>query len=170
MFLKLSQCWIIWYLLVGFKTIILCSHHAMRFLKYVFFAKIWFVKPSTRIVKYESQVIKLIPWMILSGSTVFNNLFLKKTLTLMDPGNHHNSPSYSCSLQHYIYTSPLFVCNCETNSSLPAWVSHFDDKRKHKQVCTCCTNRWSFKSAQHHARAFDREDISSVVGKGWVVC
>ena len=59
MLLKLSQCRIIWYLLAGFKTIILCSVHSIRFVKYVFFAKIWFVKTSTGIVKYESRVVKL---------------------------------------------------------------------------------------------------------------
>ena len=30
-------------------------------MKYVFFAKIWFVKTSTRIVKYDSRVVKLNP-------------------------------------------------------------------------------------------------------------
>ena len=42
----------------GFNTIILCSFHSIWFVKYVFSAKIWFVKTSTKIVKYESQVVK----------------------------------------------------------------------------------------------------------------
>ena len=40
------------------KTIILCSVSSIWFVKYVFFAKIWFLKTSTRIVKYESRVVK----------------------------------------------------------------------------------------------------------------
>ena len=43
----------------GFKTIMLCSVHSFWLVKYEFSAKIWFIKTSTRIVKYESQVIKL---------------------------------------------------------------------------------------------------------------
>ena len=41
-----------------FKTIILCFFHSVRLMKYVFYAKIWFMKTSTRIVKSESQVVK----------------------------------------------------------------------------------------------------------------
>ena len=50
-----------WYLLAGFKTIIFCFVHSIRFVKYVLSAKIWFVKALTRIVKYESRVVKLNP-------------------------------------------------------------------------------------------------------------
>ena len=39
------------YLFVGFKIITFCSIDSIRFMKYVFSAKIWFVKASTRIVK-----------------------------------------------------------------------------------------------------------------------
>ena len=39
MFLKLLPYWIIWYLFVGFKTIILCSVHSIHFMKYVLSAK-----------------------------------------------------------------------------------------------------------------------------------
>ena len=39
-------------------TIILFTVHSIRFVKYVFSAKIWFMKTSTRIMKYESRVIK----------------------------------------------------------------------------------------------------------------
>ena len=59
--LRLCQCRIIWYQLPGFKTIIVCSVHSIRFVKYVSFAKIWFMKTSTRIVKYESRVVKSNP-------------------------------------------------------------------------------------------------------------
>ena len=41
------------YFFEGFKTIIFYSVHSIRFVKYVFSVKIWFVKTSTRIVKYE---------------------------------------------------------------------------------------------------------------------
>ena len=56
-FLKLWHCRIIWYLLVGFKTIILCSVHSIRFVKMCFFL-LKYVKTSTRVVKYESRVVK----------------------------------------------------------------------------------------------------------------
>ena len=56
MFLKLWQYRIIWYLFTGFKIIILCSVHSLWFVRYVFSAKIWFVKTWTRIVKCESRV------------------------------------------------------------------------------------------------------------------
>ena len=59
--LKLCQCRIIWYLLPCFTIIIMCYVHSVRFMKNVSFPKIWFVKTSTRIVKYESWVIKSIP-------------------------------------------------------------------------------------------------------------
>ena len=65
MFLKLSQCAIIWYLLAGFKGIISCSVHSIRFVKNAFSTKLWFVKTSTRIVKYESRVVKSNPVRIL---------------------------------------------------------------------------------------------------------
>ena len=45
----------------GSKTIIVCSVHFIRFKKYAFSAKIWFVKTSTRIAKYESWVVKSNP-------------------------------------------------------------------------------------------------------------
>ena len=61
MFLKVWLCRIIWYLFAGFKTITLCSVSSIWFMKYVFFAEIWFVKTSTRIVKYESRVVKSNP-------------------------------------------------------------------------------------------------------------
>ena len=59
--LRSCQCRIIWYQLPGFKTIIMCSVHSIRFVKYVSFAKICFMKTSTRIVKYKSRVVKSNP-------------------------------------------------------------------------------------------------------------
>ena len=56
--LKFWHCQIIMYLFAGFKTMILCSIHSLWFVKYVRSAKIWSVKTSTRIVKYESRVVK----------------------------------------------------------------------------------------------------------------
>ena len=61
MFSKLCHCRIILYLFAGFKIIILCSVHPKWFMKFVFSAKMWFMKTSTRIVNYESQVAKLNP-------------------------------------------------------------------------------------------------------------
>ena len=52
-----------WYLLERFKIIILCSIHSI-FIELVFCAEIWFVKRSTRIVKYESRVTKSNPIII----------------------------------------------------------------------------------------------------------
>ena len=68
MLLKLWQCRVIWYFFVGSKIIILSSALSVWFLKYVFLAKIWFVKLSTRIVKYESRVVKPNPARILKRS------------------------------------------------------------------------------------------------------
>ena len=61
MLLKSRRWRVTWYLFAGFKTIILCSVHSIWFVKYVFSAKIWFVKTLTRIVKYESRVVKSNP-------------------------------------------------------------------------------------------------------------
>ena len=55
------NCHIIWYLFAGFKAVILCSVHSTWLMKYVFSAKIPLVKTSTRIVKYESRVVKSNP-------------------------------------------------------------------------------------------------------------
>ena len=41
------------------KAIIQCSSHSAWFVKYVFSAKIWFMKPLTRIMIYESWIVKL---------------------------------------------------------------------------------------------------------------
>ena len=56
-----SDCRIIWYLFAGLKPIILYSVHSILFVKYLFSSEIWFVKTSTRIVKYESRVVKSSP-------------------------------------------------------------------------------------------------------------
>ena len=60
-FLKLWHCQIIWYLFAGFKVIILLSVHFIWFVKYVFSAKLRFVKTSTRLVKYKSRVVESNP-------------------------------------------------------------------------------------------------------------
>ena len=52
---------VICYLFAAFKNIILSSVHSIIFMKYVFAAKIWFMKTSARIVKYESQAVKSNP-------------------------------------------------------------------------------------------------------------
>ena len=59
--MKLWHGQIIWYLFEGFKAIILCSVDSSWFVKYVFPAKIEFVKTSTRIVRYASRVVKSNP-------------------------------------------------------------------------------------------------------------
>ena len=66
MFLKLRHCWIIWFLFASFKTIIFYFVHSIWFVKYVLFAKLWFAKTATRIVKYKSWVIKSNPGAILN--------------------------------------------------------------------------------------------------------
>ena len=48
-------------LICRFQAIILHSVHSIWFVKYKFSAKLWFMKTSTRILKFESWVIKLIP-------------------------------------------------------------------------------------------------------------
>ena len=76
MFSKLSQYGIAWFLFAGYlvKDQILCSVYSIWFMKYVFFAKIWFVKTSIKIVKYESRVVKSNPdfLFILKGFTLLN--------------------------------------------------------------------------------------------------
>ena len=61
MLLKLWHFQVIWHLFAGFKTVILCSAHSIWFTKCVLFGKVWFVETSTRIMKYEPQVVKLNP-------------------------------------------------------------------------------------------------------------
>ena len=46
MLLKLGNCLLIWHL---------CTVHSIWLVKYVFFAKIWFMKTSTRIVNYANH-------------------------------------------------------------------------------------------------------------------
>ena len=48
--------------------IILSSAHSIRFVKYVFLAKTWFVKTSAIIIKYEPRVVKSNPVKILKTS------------------------------------------------------------------------------------------------------
>ena len=69
--IKSWHCQIIWYLFAGFKTIIFCSVQSLWFVKYMFSAKIWLVK--TRIVKYESRVVKSNPaqeWCVANKRTL----------------------------------------------------------------------------------------------------
>ena len=42
-------------------VLILCSDHSIWFVKYVFYDKIWFIKTSARMLKFESQVVKSNP-------------------------------------------------------------------------------------------------------------
>ena len=42
-------------------VLILCSDHSIWFVKYVFHDKIWFIKTSARMLKFESQVVKSNP-------------------------------------------------------------------------------------------------------------
>ena len=80
MFLKLWYCQKVWYLFPGLKTIILCSVHSTWFVKYLFSAKLWFVKTSTRIVKYESRDVNrtLVVFDYFLGLALKRLKFLKK--------------------------------------------------------------------------------------------
>ena len=60
------------------KTIIVCSVHSIRFVKYVSFAEILFVKTSTRIVKYKLRVLKSNPAL----HFILNTGFLCSSLTV----------------------------------------------------------------------------------------
>ena len=60
MFLKLWHCQIIWYLFAGLKTMILCFFTLYDSWN-VFPTKLWFLKTSTRIMKYDSRIMKLNP-------------------------------------------------------------------------------------------------------------
>ena len=70
-FLKLWYWQIIWYLFVGFETIMLCFVHSVWFTNYVFYAEIWFVKTSNSVMKNEWQVIKLNPKQLLILKILF---------------------------------------------------------------------------------------------------
>ena len=108
MLLKLGQSRIIWYLFASFMTVILCSFHLIWFVKYVFFAKIMFVKTSTIIVKYESWVIKSKP-------------------TLLNPFewniiNYNTRWAFSFTLYWFIFEISRFLCKMHKFQNL--WHHH----------------------------------------------
>ena len=72
-----SDCQIIWCLFAGLKPIILRSVHSIWFMKYICLAEMWFVKTSTRIVKHESQVVKLNPVMLQILVNIFRQIKMK---------------------------------------------------------------------------------------------
>ena len=80
-----ASCWTILVLFVDFIAIILCSIYCIWFVKYVLSAKKWFVKTSTRILKYESRVVKSNPvgWSLLWNGKIKISLlwFVCYTLT-----------------------------------------------------------------------------------------
>ena len=55
----------------------LCLLRSIRFVKYLFPAKIWFVKTSSRTVKYESQVAELNPDFRLLKADLEENIYGK---------------------------------------------------------------------------------------------
>ena len=55
----------------------LCLLRSIRFVKYLFPAKIWFVKTSSRTVKYESQVAELNPDFRLLKADLEENIYWK---------------------------------------------------------------------------------------------
>ena len=60
MFSKLGDVYqIMWYLIAGFKTIVLCSIDNLYIMirEIYVLQKIWLLKTLTRIVKYESRVV-----------------------------------------------------------------------------------------------------------------
>ena len=83
MFLKLWHCQIIWYLLAGYKTIILCFVLSIGLVKYVSSVEIWFVKTSTRIIKFEPRVIKLNPVSVFL--VVYDHFLVVLTLAVLIP-------------------------------------------------------------------------------------
>ena len=103
MFLKLWHCQIIWYLFAAFKTIILCSVHSLWFVKYVFSAKIWFMKVSPRIVKYESLVTKSNPERLKKNDQLFKLCFWSSIHFF-----HFNVPENECHKQKWCVL--FFTC------------------------------------------------------------
>ena len=59
--------------------------HSLWFVKYMFSTKIWFVKSSTKIVKYESRVVKSNPIAILKNFVKFTEKDLCQSLFLKHP-------------------------------------------------------------------------------------
>ena len=104
----------IWYLFTGFKTMIFCSVGSMWFMKYKFSAKIWFVETSTRIVKYESQVIKSSP-----GYHHFTQVCYKwKSYYVWflrcEEHNRHNFLSFSIIFGSFYTSVPKIMIICYT--------------------------------------------------------
>ena len=88
-------CQTIWCLFAGFKNIFLWSAHSLWFMKFVFSAKIWFMKTSTWIVKYKSRVIKSNPAVLLLLTTpiktcnfCWGRYELNETAVYLDALNH----------------------------------------------------------------------------------
>ena len=86
----------------------MCSVHSIQFVKLAFPAKIWFVKTSTRIVKYKSRVLKLNPdlkWFISikkDGEVISNKkegveLFNQNFINIMETSSE-KKPSLGDSL------------------------------------------------------------------------
>ena len=71
------HCRVIWYLFVSFKTI-LCSVHSIWFLSIWIFCWNVICENLTRIVKYESQVVKLHPKFLTDSCNLFQkSIFFK---------------------------------------------------------------------------------------------
>ena len=86
----------------------MCSVHSIQFVKLTFPAKIWFVKTSTRIMKYKSRVLKSNPdlkWFISikkDGEVISNKkerveLFNQNFINIMETSSE-KKPSLGDSL------------------------------------------------------------------------
>ena len=115
----------------------MCSLHSIWFMKYEFSAEIWFVKTSNRIMKYESQVVKVNPnfqdilnWILQilhyycrkQHKNIKNSRIIEQNLVLSFPFSLFNATCASCRLPQW---QNFFI----------SWTKYFANFKRHK---------WSF--------------------------
>ena len=115
----------------------MCSLHSIWFMKYEFSAEIWFVKTSNRIMKYESQVVKVNP----NFQDILN--WILQTLHYYCRKQHKNIKNSWIIEQNLVLSFPfsLFTATC-ASCRLPqrqnffiSWAKYFASFKRHK---------WSF--------------------------
>ena len=115
----------------------MCSLHSIWFMKYEFSAEIWFVKTSNRIMKYESQVVKVNP----NFQDILN--WILQTLHYYCRKQHKNIKNSWIIEQNLVLSFPfsLFTATC-ASCRLPqrqnffiSWTKYFANFKRHK---------WSF--------------------------
>ena len=115
----------------------MCSLRSIWFMKYEFSAEIWFVKTSNRIMKYESQVVKVNP----NFQDILN--WILQTLHYYCWKQHKNIKNSWIIEQNLVLSFPfsLFTATCASCRLLQlqnffiSWTKYFANFKSHK---------WSF--------------------------